>query len=78
MNIAATNNAECKKRMLYMIAELKNCQDAKAKNNPSWGIGYVGGVPKSEAVWTSVKTGISKLIMQHGLRGTMYIKCMQV
>ena len=54
---AATNNAECKKRMLYMIAELKTCQDANVKNNPSWGIGYVGGVPKSAEVWTSVKTG---------------------
>lgn len=53
----ATGNAECKKRMLYMIAELKACQDANAKNNKSWGIGYVGGVPNSAAVWTSVKNG---------------------
>ena len=53
----ATGNAECKKRMLYMIAELKTCQDANAKNNKSWGIGYVGGVPNSAAVWTSVKDG---------------------
>src|SRR5678810_1481984 len=28
----ASGNAECKKRMLYMIAELKKCQDANAKN----------------------------------------------
>ena len=61
MNVAATNNTACKKRMLYMIAELKNCQDAQVKNNPSWGVGYVGGVPKSEAVWTSVKTGDFKV-----------------
>jgi len=54
---AATGNAECKKRMLYIIAELKQCQDANAKNNSSWGVGYVGGVPNSEAVWTSVKNG---------------------
>lgn len=57
---AATGNAECKKRMLYMIAELKKCQEANAKNNPSWGVGYVGGVPDSKAVWTSVQTGDMK------------------
>ncbi|MEO8110914.1 MAG: beta-L-arabinofuranosidase domain-containing protein, partial [Ginsengibacter sp.] len=27
------------------------------KNNTSWGVGYVGGVPKSETVWMSVKIG---------------------
>lgn len=53
----ATGNAECKKRLLYMIAELQKCQNANAKNNKSWGIGYVGGVPNSAAVWTSVKNG---------------------
>jgi hypothetical protein len=53
----ATGNAECKKRMLYMIAELQRCQDANATNNKSWGIGYVGGVPNSEAVWKSVQDG---------------------
>lgn len=57
---AATGNAECKKRMLYMIAELKKCQEANAKNNPSWGVGYVGGVPDSKAVWTSVQTSDMK------------------
>ena len=54
---AATGNIECKKRMLYIIAELKQCQDANAKNHSAWGMGYVGGVPNSEAVWTSVKHG---------------------
>lgn len=54
---AAAGNTECRECMLYMIAELKQCQDANAKNNPSWGIGYVGGVPNSEAVWTSVQHG---------------------
>src|SRR5512145_2907012 len=28
MNYAATGNAECKKRMEYMLSELKACQDA--------------------------------------------------
>jgi DUF1680 family protein len=54
---AATGNAECRHRMLYMIAELKECQDANAKNNPGWGVGYAGGVPNSKAVWMSVKNG---------------------
>lgn len=53
----ADGNAECKKRMLYMIAELQKCQDANATNNKTWGTGYVGGVPNSAAVWTSVKDG---------------------
>ena len=54
---AATGNAECKKRMLYMIAELKKCQEANTKNHPDWGVDYVGGVPNSKAVWMSVKNG---------------------
>ena len=33
MNYAATKNAECKKRMEYIIAELKACQEANALNN---------------------------------------------
>lgn len=57
---AATGNAVCKREMLYMIRELKACQEANAKNNPSWGIGYAGGVPDSKAVWISVQTGDMK------------------
>lgn len=57
MNYAATGNAECKKRMDYMISELKACQEANAKNNPSWGVGYVGGVPKSADLWAKIKDG---------------------
>src|SRR6478735_1937237 len=54
---AATGNTECKKRMLYMIAELTKCQEANTKNHPDWGVGYAGGVPNSKAVWLSVKNG---------------------
>ncbi|MGN6402844.1 MAG: beta-L-arabinofuranosidase domain-containing protein [Flavisolibacter sp.] len=53
----ATGNAECKKRLLYMIAELQKCQDANTRNHNSWGVGYVGGVPNSAAVWKSVLDG---------------------
>ena len=57
MNYAATGNAECKRRMDYMISELKACQEANAVNNPDWGVGYVGGVPNSKAIWTALKKG---------------------
>jgi uncharacterized protein len=57
MNYAATGNAECRKRMDYMIAELKSCQDANTINQPDWGRGYVGGVPDSRVIWSTLKTG---------------------
>ncbi len=57
MNSAATQNGDCKRRMEYMLSELKACQDANALHNPDWGIGYVGGVPKSKAVWSTLKNG---------------------
>jgi uncharacterized protein len=57
MNTAATSNPECKRRMLYMISELKACQDANTKDHGDWAAGYVGGVPDSKAVWLSVKDG---------------------
>lgn len=52
---AAAGNAECKRRMLYMIDQLKQCQEANTKNHTAWGVGYVGGVPNSAAVWMSVQ-----------------------
>ena len=57
MNYAATNNAECKRRMEYMITELKACQAANEINNSDWGKGYVGGVPKSKAMWSTLQKG---------------------
>ena len=57
MNYAATGNLECKKRMEYMVSELKACQDANAVHNSAWGVGYVGGVPKSNIMWSTLKTG---------------------
>ena len=57
MNYAATGNAECKKRMDYMIAELKICQDANEKNNPDWGKGYLGGIPNSKGLWSTLMKG---------------------
>ncbi len=57
MNCAATNNEECKRRMEYIIAELKACQDANGKNYPDWGIGYVGAVPNSKQIWSTLQKG---------------------
>jgi uncharacterized protein len=57
MNYASTGNAECKKRMDYMISELKACQEANEKNNSDWGKGYIGGVPKSKLIWSTLQKG---------------------
>ena len=57
LNYASTKNAECKKRMDYMVSELKACQQAGAQNNADWGVGYAGGVPNSKAIWSALKTG---------------------
>jgi len=57
MNYAATGNAECKRRMDYMISELKACQYANAQKYPDWGVGYVGGIPNSAALWSKIKAG---------------------
>jgi DUF1680 family protein len=57
INVAATGNAECKERMETMISELKLCQDANADRYPAWGIGYAGGVPNSNQIWSTLKTG---------------------
>ena len=57
INYASTKNPECKKRMDYIISELKICQDSNAINNPDWGKGYAGGMPNSKAIWSKLKTG---------------------
>ena len=54
---AATGNAECQRRMEYMISELQLCADANVKNHPEWGRGYVGGMPNSERIWSTFKKG---------------------
>jgi len=57
MNYAATVNPECKKRMDYMISELKIYQESNAINNHEWGVGYTGGMPNSKAIWSKLKQG---------------------
>jgi len=57
MNYASTQNAECKKKLDYVLAELKACQDANDKNNSGWGKGYVGAVPNSKQIWSTFQKG---------------------
>jgi uncharacterized protein len=57
LNYASTNNTECKRRMEYMLSELKACQEANAVNHPDWGVGYAGGVPNSSKLWAAFKQG---------------------
>ena len=54
---AATGSKECQGRLEYWINELQACADANAKNHPSWGKGYIGGVPNSDRVWSTFKQG---------------------
>lgn len=56
IHYAASGNDECKKRMEYMISELKACQEAHSTKHAGWGAGYVGGIP-SEDLWAKVKAG---------------------
>lgn len=51
---AATGDAECKRRMDYMVGELAECQRA-------FGDGYVGGVPRSKALWDDIAAGRMKV-----------------
>lgn len=55
IHYAATGNPDCKKRMEYMLSELKRCQKAN-------GNGYIGGVPDSKHLWEEVKKGNIKIV----------------
>jgi uncharacterized protein len=57
MNYAATRNDSCKIRIEYMIGVLNECQQRNTKHHSDWGSGYVGGVPNSKEVWSTLKTG---------------------
>lgn len=57
IHYAATGNETCKQLMDYMVNELRACQEANALKYPGWGVGYAGGVPNSDAVWSTFKSG---------------------
>ena len=61
MNYKATGHKECKRRIEYMLSELRKCQEANAINNPGWGKGYLGGFPNSEVLWSGFKIGDFKV-----------------
>lgn len=54
---AATGNEECRKRMEYIINEIAECAEANYKNHPKWGVGYMGGMPNSQNIWSGFKNG---------------------
>lgn len=58
IHYAATGNAELKKRMDYMVAELKRCQTAN-------GDGYVGGVPNGKRCWNEIKKGNPGIVWKY-------------
>lgn len=54
---AATGNDECRKRMEYMISELKVCAEANDKRGEAWSRNYIGGVPNSAKLWSTFMKG---------------------
>ncbi|MDD4991006.1 MAG: glycoside hydrolase family 127 protein [Paludibacter sp.] len=57
ISYAAMGDTACKRRMDYMVDELKACQEANTLTYLTWGVGYCGGVPNSNALWSTFKTG---------------------
>lgn len=57
MNYASSGNTECKKRMDYMVAELRRCMEANGKLYPDWAVGYIGAVPNGKELWPKIKSG---------------------
>jgi len=55
IHYAATGDVQCKQRLEYMIAELKKCQDANAKDSDF--VGYVSGIPNGKPLWREIKKG---------------------
>lgn len=47
---AATDDLQIKKRLDYMLSNLKSCQDAN-------GNGYIGGVPGGKTIWKEIAQG---------------------
>ena len=54
---AATGSEECRRRMEYMIGELKLCAEANDKRGAEWAKNYVGGFPQSEKLWSTFRKG---------------------
>lgn len=50
IHYAATGSEECYNRLMYVLTELKRCQDAN-------GNGYIGGVPDGAHIWEETGKG---------------------
>lgn len=50
MMYASTGNSQIKKRLDYMLSELKRCQDNNAN-------GYLAGIPGGKAMWAEIAKG---------------------
>ncbi|KAB8058459.1 glycosyl hydrolase [Janthinobacterium sp. FT14W] len=48
--VASTGDAQARERLDYVLAELKQCQDAN-------GNGYLGGIPDGNAAWQAIAKG---------------------
>ena len=57
LNWQVTGDPECQRLLEYMVSELSDCAAANAANHPSWGAGYIGGVPQSDKLWSTFKEG---------------------
>ncbi len=50
LHYAGTGNAECLRRVQYMVTELAECQAARKT-------GYIGAIPNEDSIWTAVAAG---------------------
>jgi hypothetical protein len=76
MNYIATGNQECKKRMEYMLSELKECQEANAINNSDWGLVMLAVFLIVKIYGRLLKRAILASIVLAGHRFIICIKCM--
>lgn len=65
MSYASANDAECGRRLDYMLSELKACQAANAKKYPDWGAGYLGAVPGGAGLWPQIKSGNVSIVWKY-------------
>ncbi len=63
IHYAATTDEQCKKRMDYMIAELKKCQDANGKDADF--IGYISGIPNGKPLWRGIKNSNTGMVWDY-------------
>ncbi|MGX5691107.1 beta-L-arabinofuranosidase domain-containing protein [Arcticibacter tournemirensis] len=65
MSNASAKNAECARRIAYIISELKACQEANTRHFPDWAAGYAGAVPGGAELWPRIKSGDVSVIWKY-------------